>query len=285
MIRKVSYLLLITLICTTVSAEEKIIRVNNFSDPNAGYAINMLRLALRYIDKPYRIEISTNDMTQARVNEEVRIGGNLDLAWTSSDAKMEATVLPIRIPLFKGLLGYRILIINKHDQAKFDRVETLEDLKQLTFGQGRTWADTNILEANGFTVIKTNKYPSLFYMVEGGRFDAFPRGVHEPFGELAQRPELELAVEKNLMVAYKMPFYLFVSKNNPELAKDIETGFNRAIADGSFDEAFMNAPEVKDVIEKANMKNRKVFYIDNPTLSEETPLDRAELWFDPKDLP
>ena len=47
----------------------------------------------------------------------------------------------------------------------------------------------------------------------------------------------------------------------------------------------MNAPEVKDVIEKANMKNRKVFYIDNPTLSEETPLDRAELWFDPKDLP
>lgn len=285
MIRRVCCLFLITLICTTATADEQVIRVNNFSDPNAAYAINMLRLALSHIDKPYRIDISTNDMTQARVNEEVRIGGNLDLAWTSSDARMEATVLPIRIPLFKGLLGYRILIINKHDQAKFDRVNTLEDLKQLTFGQGRTWADTNILESNGFTVIKTNKYPSLFYMVEGGRFDAFPRGVHEPFGELAQRPELELAVEKNLMLAYKMPFYLFVSKNNPELANDIETGFNRAIANGSFDEAFMNAPEVKDVIEKANMKHRKVFYIDNPTLSAETPLDRAELWFDPKDLP
>lgn len=284
MIKRVCYLFLIALI-STAAADEQVIRVNNFSDPNAAYAINMLRLALRHIDKPYRIDISTNDMTQARVNEEVRIGGTLDLAWTSSDAKMEATVLPIRIPLFKGLLGYRILIINKHDQAKFDRVETLEDLKQLTFGQGRTWADTNILESNGFTVIKTNKYPSLFYMVEGGRFDAFPRGVHEPFGELAQRPELELAVEKNLMLAYRMPFYLFVSKSNPALAKDIETGFNRAIANGSFDEAFMNAPEVKDVIEKANMKNRKVFYIDNPTLSPETPLDRAELWFDPKDLP
>lgn len=285
MIRRVCCLFLIALICTTATADEQVIRVNNFSDPNAAYAINMLRLALSHIDKPYRIDISTKDMTQARVNEEVRIGGDLDLAWTSSDARMEATVLPIRIPLFKGLLGYRILIINKHDQAKFDRVETLEDLKQLTFGQGRTWADTNILESNGFTVIKTNKYPSLFYMVEGGRFDAFPRGVHEPFGELAQRPELELAVEKNLMLAYKMPFYLFVSKNNPGLANDIETGFNRAIANGSFDEAFMNAPEVKDVIEKANMKHRKVFYIDNPTLSPETPLDRAELWFDPKDLP
>jgi hypothetical protein len=266
-------------------AEEKVIRVNEFSDPNAAYAIQMLRLALSHIDTPYRIEISTEDFTQARVNEEVRIGGLLDLAWTSSGAEMEATVLPIRIPLFKGLLGYRILIINKYDQPKFDRIKTLEDLKQLTFGQGRTWADTRILESNGFTVIKTNKYPSLFHMVEGGRFDAFPRGVHEPFGELAQRPDMDLTVEKNLMLAYKMPFYFFVSRNNPTLAADIETGLNRAIADGSFDETFMNAPSVKDVIEKANMKNRRVFYIDNPTLSKETPLDRQELWFDPKELP
>jgi hypothetical protein len=284
MIRK--WLLVILLLTSFFSqAEEKVIRVNEFSDPNAAYAIQMLRLALSHIDTPYRIEISTEDFTQARVNEEVRIGGLLDLAWTSSGAEMEATVLPIRIPLFKGLLGYRILIINKYDQPKFDRIKTLEDLKQLTFGQGRTWADTRILESNGFTVIKTNKYPSLFHMVEGGRFDAFPRGVHEPFGELAQRPDMDLTVEKNLMLAYKMPFYFFVSRNNPTLAADIETGLNRAIADGSFDETFMNAPSVRDVIEKANMKNRRVFYIDNPTLSKETPLDRQELWFDPKELP
>jgi hypothetical protein len=120
--------------------------------------------------------------------------------------------------------------------------------------------------------------------VEGGRFDGFPRGVHEPFGELAIRPEMELAVEKNLMIAYKMPFYLFVSPNNPQLAKDIETGLNRAIEDGSFDRVFRNAPSVQDVLAKANMKQRKVFYIDNPLLSKETPL-RPELWFDPvKDL-
>lgn len=272
-------------IAEVVNATEKVIRINNFSDPNAAYVIEMLRLALRHIDQPYRLEIGSRDLTQARVNEEVRIGGELDLAWTSVDAELETKVLPIRIPLFKGLLGYRVLIINKHNQAKFDRVNTLDDLKQFTLGQGRTWADANILEANGFKVIRTNKYPGLFYMVEGGRFDGFPRGVHEPFGELAERPELELAVEKNLMIAYKMPFYFFVSKNNPELANDIETGLNRAITNGSFDETFINAPSVRDVIEKADMRNRKVFYIDNPTLSKETPLDRAELWFDPKDLP
>lgn len=266
---------------TTAQAAGKVIRVNEYSDPNAAYAIEMLRLAISHIDTPYQVEISKDDLTQARVNEEIRNGGRLDMGWTSFDAETEASVLPIRIPLFKGLLGYRILIIHKNDQAKFDRVKTLEDLKKLKFGQGRTWADTRILEANGFNIIKTNKYPGLFHMLEGGRFDGFPRGVHEPFGELVLRPELELTVEKNLMIAYKMPFYLFVSQNNPELARDIETGLNRAIADGSFDRVFRNAPSVRDVLQKANMKERKVFYIDNPLLSKETPLHRSELWFDP----
>jgi hypothetical protein len=263
-------------------ASSKIIRVNDFSDPNASYAIEMLKLALSHIEESYEIEISKSDFTQARVNEEIRSRGILDLGWTSFDAAAEETVLPIRIPLFKGLLGYRILIINKHDQAKFDQIKTLEELKKLSFGQGRTWADTRILEANGFNIVKTNKYSGLFYMTEGGRFDGFPRGVHEPFGELAKRPDMELAVEKNLMIVYRMPFYLFVAKENKELAANIELGLNRAIADGSFDQVFQNAPSVKDVKEKVNMKQRRVFYIDNPTLSKATPLDRAELWIDPE---
>jgi hypothetical protein len=107
--------------------------------------------------------------------------------------------------------------------------------------------------------------------------------VHEPFGELEQHPQLkDLTVEKGLMLVYKMPFYLFVKKANSQLAKDIETGLNRAIDDGSFDEVFRNDPAVQSVMQKANMKARRVFELQNPTLSKETPLDRKELWFDPK---
>lgn len=268
------------------SAQENVIRVSVVqTDPNAPYALAMLKLALAHIEKEYRIEEVTDDFTQTRVNEEVRIGGRLDLAWIASDKELEETLRPIRIPLFRGLLGYRIFIINKDNQYKFDGIETLDELKQkITMGQGSTWADGKILEANGFTVVKTIKYPGLFYMVEGGRFDAFPRGVHEPFGELRERADMDLAIEKNLMIAYKMPYYFFVTPGNEELARDVETGLNRAIADGSFNDAFMSAPQVRDVIEKANMKNRRVFFIDNPTLHNETPLERAELWFDPRDL-
>ncbi len=267
-------------------AADKILRVNDFSDPNAAYAIKMLKLAIAHSDHPdYQVEISHENFTQTRTNEEVRSKGLLDVCWASSDSSIEAQLRPIRVPLFKGLLGYRIFIINKNDQAKFDQVHSLDDLKKLTIGQGRTWADGRILEANGFNVIKTNKYPSLFYMVEGGRFDGFPRGVHEPFGELEARPNMELAVEKNLMLYYRMPFYLFVAPDNQSLAKDLETGFTRAIATGEFDKVFYGDKAIQDVMQKANMKNRKLFKLDNPLLSKETPVDRPELWFDPQTLP
>jgi hypothetical protein len=121
-------------------------------------------------------------------------------------------------------------------------------------------------------------------MLDGGRFDAFPRGVSEPYDELPRYPNLKLAVEKNLLLIYRMPFYLFVKNGNNVLAKDLETGLNLAIADGSFEKLFLANKTVQDVIEKTNIANRRVIHLENPTLSKETPLDRAELWIDPKTL-
>jgi hypothetical protein len=263
-------------------ADDKIIRANDSSDPNGKYAVKMIELALRHIDKRYSLSVGKEDYSQARIMEEIE-NGNLDIFWNSSSSELEQRFSPVRICLYKGLLGNRIFIIHKDNQAKFDQVKTLDDLKQITIGQGKTWADTKILESNGLQVVKVNKYESLFYMVEGGRFDAFSRGVHEPFGELEQHPQLkDLTVEKGLMLVYKMPFYLFVKKANSQLAKDIEAGLNRAIDDGSFDQVFRNDPAVQSVMQKANMKERRVFELQNPTLSKETPLDRKELWFDPK---
>lgn len=280
-------LLLICLLTTSICAAENIIKINaDPTDPTATYAIKMLELALSHLDKPYKLQTSYEKYTQSKTNEELKNNGLINVIWEASDKTMEEEFKPIRICLYKGLLGYRILIINKKNQEKFDRIETLDELKKLTYGQGRFWADTRILEANQFNVVKVTKYTNLFFMVDGERFDAFPRGVLEPFNELAKRPQLSnLAVEKNLMIVYKMPYYLFVEKNNQQLADDLEIGLNRAIADGSFDKTFFNDPSIQDVIEKADMKNRRIFYIDNPVLSDATPLSRSELWLDPKTLP
>lgn len=81
-----------------------------------------------------------------------------------------------------------------------------------------------------------------------------------------------------------MPFYLFVKNGNNVLAKDLETGLNLAIADGSFEKLFLSNKTVQDVIEKSNIGNRRIINLENPTLSKETPVDRAELWIDPQKL-
>jgi hypothetical protein len=133
-------------------------------------------------------------------------------------------------------------------------------------------------------VVKANKYHSLLHMVDGGRFDAFPRGVQEPWSEVNSIPGLELGVEKRIMLVYKMPFYFFVSKNNTKLARDLELGLNRAIADGSFDELFFKDPSVRNAVEQGDLKNRMVFHLDNPSLPKETPVDRRELWLDLSNL-
>jgi hypothetical protein len=283
--RKLALVCLLGLLSNRVLAEDALIRVNDSSDPNGPYAVKMIQLALKHIDKKYKLVLTKEPYSQVKIMEEVS-NGNLELFWNSSNAEKEALFTPIRIPLYKGLLGNRIFIIHRDNQSKFDNIKTLEDLKSITIGQGKTWADTKILESNGLKVVKANKYDSLFLMVDGGRFDAFSRGVHEPFGELASHPNLKnLTVEKHLMLVYRMPFYLFVSKENKMLARDLEAGLNAAIADGSFDQVFFGDPAVQDVMAKADMKNRRAIYLDNPTLSKETPLDRKELWFDPKSIP
>jgi ABC-type amino acid transport substrate-binding protein len=252
------------------------------SDENGKFAFNMLKLALGYSNTKYDVREGI-DLTKtfARVIEDLK-SNDIDVIWTTSDKDRETEFLPIRIPLYKGMFGYRILIIKKGNQAKFDSVRTIEDLKKISMGQGRSWADTKVLEENGLNVVKANKYPSLFYMIDGDRIDAFPRAIHEPWDELDAHKDLDLTTENNILLIYKIPFYFFVEKNNSKLAEQIEAGLNKAIADGSFDKLFYANLGVQKVLQFANLKNRRVFNLVNSNLPTETPLGREELWLDIK---
>ncbi|MCR6651320.1 MAG: hypothetical protein NVV73_07420 [Cellvibrionaceae bacterium] len=53
-----------------------------------------------------------------------------------------------------------------------------------------------------------------------------------------------------------------------------------AVDDGSFDRYFFENPMIRDVLEKADLKNRKIFELMNPLLPPETPLNNSKLWFD-----
>lgn len=244
------------------------------------YAVELLKVVFERTQGKYVLQPQDGGQrTQGRVIEDIK-NNVTQIMWAATDPTLETELTPIRIPILKGFLGHRIFLIRKGDQARFDQVKTLADLKQLKLGQGTTWADTQILTANGLNVVTTQKFAGLMHMLDGGRFDAFPRGVQEPWSEVNFAPGLELEVEQRLMLVYKMPMYFFTSKANSAIAKDIEAGLNRAIADGSFDQVFFNDRAIRTALEKADIKNRIILHLDNPTLSKATPVDRPELWLD-----
>lgn len=279
-----TFILLLSLIASIFVANvhaRDVTRVEVVSrgDENAEYAIGMLRLALQKVGKPFEIIVKDDALSATKLREEL-VAGNIDVIWTATNMDMEENALPVRVPLYKGLLGHRILIVHKDNARLFDNVKTMDDVRRFRYGQGVGWTDTTIMEANGLKVVPATKYEGLFHMTDGKRFEAFPRGVHEPWGEINRHKDLDLTVDTNVMFVYTMPYYLMVTPGRPDLAADIERGLLMAVEDGSFDEKFFANPMVKMVLQYANLKDRRIFKLRNPELPPRTPLDNPKLWID-----
>lgn len=274
---------LFALLITGAPALATDIRVNQTNHPLDAYAVDVLRIALKHMPTAYALKIGTSDITQTRAIENLE-SGQMDVMWLASNQTVENRLLPVRFPLLKGLLGHRVFIINADNQPRFSQIRNFNDLSQLKFGQGFGWPDVDILRHNGLRVVTTSKYQNLFPMTDGNRFDAFPRGVLEPWVELATHPSLHLAVEQQIVLIYTLPFYFFVTRDNEQLAEEIHTALDAALADGSFDQFFFNAGMVKEALARADLRNRKAFRITNPTLSPQTPLERREYWLTLGDL-
>ncbi|MFO1370259.1 MAG: diguanylate cyclase [Marinagarivorans sp.] len=255
------------------------LRIMSRGDVNSNYSLGLLKLALEKAGSSVKFNISEGDFAPMRQRKEL-VEGGLDILWTATSTEIEEEALPIRVPLYKGLLGHRILIVHKDNKTLFNSVQDWNQMLAYRFGQGRDWSDTTIMRANGMKVVTAVKYDNLFLMADGKRFDGFPRGVHEPWAEIDKRPGLELTVDEHVMLVYRSPFYLFVAPSKKTLAEDIYNGMLMAVDDGSFDEYFYNNPTVKMVLEKANLKNRIIFNLKNPNLPPKTPVDDARLWVD-----
>ena len=260
----------------TLAADYKIRKIDGEKE---ALAANILKLALSKVDPNVRLVEGSESMTEARLIDSIE-SNQLDILWTGAAEEKERRLKTVRIPILKGLLGHRLLIIRQEDMAKFSNVNSLEELNHYRGGQGTFWGDTKVLKNAGLNTVTTIKYPNLFPMLEGGRFDYFPRAVHEPWVEVSSRPELKLAVEKSIMLIYPYAMYYYVNKSNQALHDKIYRGFEMAIEDGSYDDLFFSHPMIKQALNNANLGQRKVFRLANPYMHPDTPTEREEFWLD-----
>ncbi len=234
------------------------------------YAIEMLKLSLEKTIKrygPYKITYSRR-MTRNRALVELE-SGKISVYDAPTRQEWENRTIPIYIPLTKGLLSYRLLLITKANQFKFSNIKKIEDLQKLRAGLSSQWSTTKLLNSiGGFNIIEGNSYSTLFSMLAVDRFDYFIRGVNEIFGELdnIKNKFPEIIIDDKILLHIPMPMYFFVSKKFPLLAKRIEEGLLAAIDDGSFDRMFYKYH--KENIIRAKLKNRTLFNIETPNISK-----------------
>lgn len=245
--------------------------------------LDLLREAVEHTNAKYgpaTLRPSTRLMNEARYLQELQ-QGNLDVIWSSTTEERERQMLAVRIPLDKGLLGYRIALIPADRQAAIAGVRDLAGLRRLRVGQGLGWGDIPLYRYNGIKVTEAG-YELLFSMLDKKRFDLFPRGIGEIFSEFDSRsPSYPgLAVDKTLLLYYPWPYYFFFNRERgAELAKRVEEGMRLMLKDGSYDRFFLQ--HYGAAIRRAELDNRTLIRLENPLLPKDTPLDDARLWYRP----
>lgn len=247
------------------------------------YYIELLELAVEKSDRAIEL-IPVPMPNQVESRDVINLNKNvLDIHWMHTSNELESKLIPIRIPLDRGLMGWRLILLNGSNRDLLKNVDQTSDLKDFIFLQGYDWPDTAILAANGFRLeTSSTNFKNIFRMLKRNRADVFPRSVLEIWDEVAQQENTNVVVEPHLLLYYPTACYFFVARKNRQLASAIEQGLQRAVEDGSFVALFER--HYADLIEKVDIENRRIIKIDNPLLPPKTPLDKREVWLMPEDL-
>lgn len=250
-------------------------------DPQLLYMRRLVSLALEQTGVEAAVSLVDLEMAQGRSLLELARGdGPLDLMWTMTTRQREASgLLPVRIPIDRGLMGWRLLLVRRDDLPRWQRLQGLADLRRLLAGQGHDWPDTEILRANGLKVLTSSVHDALFRMLASGRFDYLPRAIMEVDAELAGGRHPRLAVVPDLMLHYPTASYLFVSPRRPDLARLLLAGLEKAVAEGSLQR--LHQEHFGAALRAHPVSRDRIIHLSNPLLPPETPLQRRELWLRP----
>jgi ABC-type amino acid transport substrate-binding protein len=245
------------------------------------YRWKLLDLALahtRESGESLRMIPYDEDTTQNRAVSLLQSGA-IDVIALGTNEERESKILPIKIDILRGIVGFRVFLIRSADQERISQMDDVSLRKQLTLGLNSQWADLAVMRANGFSVTTSSGYEALFDMLAAGRFDAFPRGLNEAQRELDERRQHypQLALEKTRAVYFPFPVYFWVRKDNQALAQRIERGLKLSLADGSFRKTF----EQYHAAEIATMRQEKrhVLRLTSPILPSGTPQPDTSWWW------
>ena len=236
------------------------------SDARVDYPLQLLKAAL---GDSYELKPATVTMQQGRAVKQLAAQRMVDVLWTGTSIEREHLLLPIRIPIYKGAIGKRVLLIHERNKDQFDKVQTIDDLRAFRAVQGGSWPEVDIYRHNEMNITANYNYEAMFQMLVKGRVDYFPRSVIEVWGEYERYKDQGIIVDSHLSIQYPFVFYFFVNKSNIELHSAIKSGLERMIESGEYDQLFQEHQQRH--LDRAELGGKNIIYLDNPAFPIGSP--------------
>lgn len=247
--------------------------INSENDFRYQYSEQLLELVLKSSHTEINIEWIAFPNEQHHLS--LLDNGAIDVLASATDKELERKYHAIRYPLFKGLMGYRLILVRSKDRDILANAKEISDLIKFTVGQGSQWQETKIFSDSGFVVNTSRHYDRLFEMLDKKRFDIFPRSVLEVWNEEQIFSQLDIVIDPHVVLHYPMALFYFVRKNDATLSQVLEKGFKVAIENGSFNALFKK--HHNGFIKRANLDNRTLIEIPNP-FSPPVPSNESNLY-------
>jgi hypothetical protein len=270
-------ILLLVLLSQAVSSWSLEVKVNDSRANN--FYMDALRWVLDKSGQEYEL-IHTDHIMSSQVRKVALVQkGEIDVMYAGTTNEMEASLLPIRFPITRGLIGRRVFIINKAFEQDYAKVTSLEDLRQysgvLSFG----WPEKEILNAVGLKQAEILYHDIFGNLNQGSRY-YFSRGILEAYTELLDKQDTmpNLMVEQSILLKYKSAVLFFINPENKLLEKALNTGFEKGYADGSYIEFLYNHPLIKESLYQVELEKRNVIEIPNPFFPSRSLAIPSQYW-------
>lgn len=252
------------MLCNQTSAAQDVINLHlaqpSISDsPKNQYIHTLLKQSFAKVGKTVNFIYSVKPMNNMRVVEELERNNSIDLAWLSIPPEFHPKLVHTSSPIYKGLHGKRLLMINKNQQSLFANISQLDELKPLIALQKQSWSDFQVLKRNGLTVNGELDYKGMIKALDSGLADYFPRSVTAIEAETAKQKHLNLMIEPAIMLQYPSNYFFYSNSRNQELVDLLEQGLSKLQKSGEFDALYLTF--FGDTERRLQLSSKKVFYL------------------------
>jgi len=214
------------------------------SNSQDNYTFLLLKLALDSTIEShgaYQLNTDNTHLSFSRASYMLEQGNVIQIASFGASQGIGKNFIAIKVPLYQGMLGFRLLASNKESAKKLTKVSTLAQLRGFEAGFNGQWSDFSIFKTNGLPVETAASFDSLYKMLSYKRFDYFPRSIREIDIELERYQDVtnNLVVVKGIALFYPHPVYFHVSPRYKAFAQRVEIGLKNILHTGKFKLLFL----------------------------------------------